>query len=281
MKGLNVFMRVVFAIYLSQTLSAYAEELNDKTVLVSVNGEEITLGNVVSFQSRLSAEYRGMDDSDLFDGILRQLIQQTILAQQIDIDSRDIEYGLENHIRAFLANELVANLSKIEVTEKEIKDLYFDFSENFQPKTEFKASHILLENKSEAIEILDKLKNGSDFSELAKLYSTGPSGEKGGNLGWFGKGAMVPAFEKAVFSLKINEVSEPIETQFGWHVIKVLNIRDTTAPRIEEIRGELISKIKQNRIEAKINYFTDSANVIFSNLEIDPKIVRQMSILKD
>ena len=131
MKGLNVFMRVVFAIYLSQTLSAYAEELNDKTVLVSVNGEEITLGNVVSFQSRLSAEYRGMDDSDLFDGILRQLIQQTILSQQIDIESRNIEYGLENHVRAFLANELVANLSKIEVTEKEVKNLYFDFSENW------------------------------------------------------------------------------------------------------------------------------------------------------
>jgi len=281
MKVLNIFMRVVFVIYLSQTLSAYAEELNDKTVLVSVNGEEITLGNVISFQSRLSAEYKGMNDSDLFDGILRQLIQQTILSQQIDIESRNIEYGLENHVRAFLANELVANLSKIEVTEKEVKNLYFDFSENFKPKTEFNASHILLEKKSEAIEILDKLKNGSDFSELARVYSTGPSGQNGGNLGWFGKGAMVPTFEKAVFSLKVNEVSEPIETQFGWHLIKLIDIRETTAPRIEEIRGELISKIKQNRIEAKINYFTDSANVIFSNLEIDPKIVRQMSILKD
>ena len=281
MKVLNIFMRVVFVIYLSQTLSAYAEELNDKTVLVSVNGEEITLGNVISFQSRLSAEYKGMNDSDLFDGILRQLIQQTILSQQIDIESRNIEYGLENLVRAFLANELVANLSKIEVTEKEVKNLYFDFSENFKPKTEFNASHILLEKKSEAIEILDKLKNGSDFSELARVYSTGPSGQNGGNLGWFGKGAMVPTFEKAVFSLKVNEVSEPIETQFGWHLIKLIDIRETTAPRIEEIRGELISKIKQNRIEAKINYFTDSANVIFSNLEIDPKIVRQMSILKD
>lgn len=281
MKVLNIFMRVVFVIYLSQTLSAYAEELNDKTVLVSVNGEEITLGNVISFQSRLSAEYKGMNDSDLFDGILRQLIQQTILSQQIDIESRNIEYGLENHVRAFLANELVANLSKIEVTEKEVKNLYFDFSENFKPKTEFNASHILLEKKSEAIEVLDKLKNGSDFSELARVYSTGPSGQNGGNLGWFGKGAMVPTFEKAVFSLKVNEVSEPIETQFGWHLIKLIDIRETTAPRIEEIRGELISKIKQNRIEAKINYFTDSANVIFSNLEIDPKIVRQMSILKD
>ena len=281
MKVLNIFMRVVFVIYLSQTLSAYAEELNDKTVLVSVNGEEITLGNVISFQSRLSAEYKGMNDSDLFDGILRQLIQQTILSQQIDIESRNIEYGLENLVRAFLANELVANLSKIEVTEKEVKNLYFDFSENFKPKTEFNASHILLEKKSEAIEILDKLKNGSDFSELARVYSTGPSGQNGGNLGWFGKGAMVPTFEKAVFSLKVNEVSEPIETQFGWHLIKLNDIRETTAPRIEEVRGELISKIKQNRIEAKINYFTDSANVIFSNLEIDPKIVRQMSILKD
>ena len=281
MKSLNVFLRAVFAIYFCQTLSAFAEELNDNTVLVLVNGEEITIGNVVSFQSRLSDEYKSMDDAELFDGILRQLIQQTILSQEVDTDSPNIEYGLENHIRAFLANELVANLSMIEVTEKEIKDLYFNFSESFQPRTQYNASHILLERKSEAIEILNKLKNGSSFSELANVYSTGPSGQNGGNLGWFGKGAMVPAFEKAVFSLKIHEVSKPIETQFGWHVIKVLNIRETTVPRIEEVRDELISQIKQNRIETRINYFMDLANIVFSDLKIDPKIIRQMSILKD
>ena len=112
-----------------------------------MNGEDITLGNVVSFQSRLSDQYKSMEDSVLFDGILKQLIQQEILSQEIDVKLKKIRYGLENNIRAFLSNELIENFSKIDVMEDEIKELYVKFSENFQSTTEYNASHILLETE--------------------------------------------------------------------------------------------------------------------------------------
>ena len=279
MKNFNFFTGVVFTVYFLQTININAGELNDDTVLASVNGEDITLGNVVSFQSRLSDQYKSMEDSVLFDGILKQLIQQEILSQEIDVKLKKIRYGLENNIRAFLSNELIENFSKIDVMEDEIKELYVKFSENFQPMTEYNASHILLETESDAIDILNKLQDGSDFSELAKTYSTGPSGKQGGSLGWFGRGAMVPAFEQAVFLLEVNEISKPIKTNFGWHIIKVNNIRKTPVPSLEDVRGDLVSTIRQNKVETKINKIIDSANVIYSNLEINHKIIRNESIL--
>ena len=90
---------------------------------------------------------------------------------------------------------------------------------------EVKASHILVEKRSEAERILEELKKGTDFSELAKKYSGCPSKKRGGDLGWFGRGRMVPEFEKAAFSLKKGELSDIVKTQFGYHIIKVTDTR--------------------------------------------------------
>lgn len=90
---------------------------------------------------------------------------------------------------------------------------------------EIRARHILLRSKANADEIIKKLDMGDGFVSLAKRFSTGPSGPKGGDLGYFGKGMMVPAFEEAVFALKIGEISPPVKTEFGWHIIKVEDIR--------------------------------------------------------
>ena len=86
--------------------------------------------------------------------------------------------------------------------------------------TKIRASHILLEKQSQALIVAEELKAGGNFSELAKKYSTCPTGKRGGDLGQFGRGKMVKEFEQAAFSLKPGQVSEPIKTQFGYHIIK-------------------------------------------------------------
>ncbi len=86
--------------------------------------------------------------------------------------------------------------------------------------TKVRASHILVEKQSQALKVLEELKAGADFRELAKKYSTCPSGKKGGDLGQFGRGQMVREFEQAAFVLKTGQVSEPVKTQFGYHIIK-------------------------------------------------------------
>jgi len=284
MRCIGVFVSVVLSICFFPFYDLYAEEITkvtEKTVLVSVNGENITVGNIISFQSRLSDQYQSMEDSVLFDGILKQLIQQTILSQKVNIHSDRIKYALENQTRAFLSTELVGNLSETEVIESEIESLYVKFSTDIERKKEYNASHILVETETEAEELLLRLKNGVDFSELAKTYSTGPSGAQGGNLGWFGQGAMVPTFENAVIKLKIDEVSVPVQTQFGWHLIKLNDVRKTPVPTIEEVRKELITEIKKKKIDFEMSKIIDSADVIYSDLEIDPKIIREVSMLND
>ena len=284
MRCIGVFVSVVLSICFFPFYDLYAEEITkvtEKTVLVSVNGEDITVGNIISFQSRLSDQYRSMEDSVLFDGILKQLIQQTILSQKVNIHSDRIKYALENQTRAFLSTELVGNLSETEVIESEIESLYVKFSTDIERKKEYNASHILVETETEAEELLLSLKNGADFSELAKTYSTGPSGAQGGNLGWFGQGAMVPTFENAVIKLKIDELSVPVQTQFGWHLIKLNDVRKTPVPTIEEVRKELITEIKKKKIDFEMSKIIDSADVIYSDLEIDPKIIREVSMLND
>ena len=284
MRCIGVFVSVVLSICFFPFYDLYAEEITkvtEKTVLVSVNGENITVGNIISFQSRLSDQYQSMEDSVLFDGILKQLIQQTILSQKVNIHSDRIKYALENQTRAFLSTELVGNLSETEVIESEIESLYVKFSTDIERKKEYNASHILVATETEAEELLLSLKNGADFSELAKTYSTGPSGAQGGNLGWFGQGAMVPTFENAVIKLKIDELSVPVQTQFGWHLIKLNDVRKTPVPTIEEVRKELITEIKKKKIDFEMSKIIDSADVIYSDLEIDPKIIREVSMLND
>ena len=284
MRSIGVFVSVVLSIFFFPFYGLYAEEITkvtEKTVLVSVNGEDITVGNIISFQSRLSDQYQSMEDSVLFDGILKQLIQQTILSQKVNIHSDRIKYALENQTRAFLSTELVGKLSEIEVIESEIESLYVKFSTDIERKKEYNASHILVETETEAEELLLSLKNGADFSELAKTYSTGPSGAQGGNLGWFGQGAMVPTFENAVIKLKIDELSVPVQTQFGWHLIKLNDVRKTPVPTIAEVRKELITEIKKKKIDFEMSKIIDSADVIYSDLEIDPKIIREVSMIND
>jgi peptidyl-prolyl cis-trans isomerase C len=171
----------------STSNTAKETELTEKTVLASVNGEDITVGNFISFQSRLPNKYQSMEDSVLFDGILKQLIQQTILSQKVNINSNKIKYALENQTRAFLSTKLVGSLSEVEIEESEIEIVYVDFSTSIEQKREYNASHILAETETEAEDVLVRLKNGSDFAELAKTLSIGPSGAQGGNLGWFGQ----------------------------------------------------------------------------------------------
>lgn len=89
--------------------------------------------------------------------------------------------------------------------------------------SQVRAEHILVQTKAQADAIEAEIEHGKSFEELASKYSMCPSGQKGGDLGYFGKGQMVPEFEKAAFNMAIGEVSEPVETQFGWHIIKVLD----------------------------------------------------------
>ncbi|WP_281857254.1 peptidylprolyl isomerase [Litoreibacter halocynthiae] len=274
------FSTLLRATGLAVTVAMPAAAQDATTVMATVNGTDITLGHMIALQERLPEQYKQLEDAVLFDGILEQLIQQTALSQEMEKDlSGAIELSKENEIRAFLAGELLAKIGTADVDESAVEEVYKERFAEGEPDMEFNASHILVETEDEAKELVTMLADGADFAELAKEKSTGPSGPGGGSLGWFGKGAMVPAFEQAVVAMEDDTVSEPVQTQFGWHVIKRNESRVKEAPALDDVRDEIERELRAKAIDDEITRLTDTAAVSRTEVEVDPAAIRDVGLL--
>ena len=278
MRKLFSFIYLNFFMIFCATNNVVAQDAN--TVLATVEDTNITLGHVIALQDRLTDQYKSLEDAVLFKGILDQLIQQAVLAKAIESQKSSIvQYSYENELRAFLANTYISIISKDALNEKDIKNFYEANYSTSQSEKEFNAAHILLKTEAKALAVKKQIAAGKKFSDLAKSHSTGPSGSRGGDLGWFGKGAMVPAFEKAVLALEIGAVSDPIKTQFGWHIIKLNNSRLKTPPSLEDVRVEIERALKEKYISDKVRKITSAAKVVRAEVSIDPSIVRNIGLL--
>ncbi len=250
------------------------------TVLATVNGTDITLGHLIAMQQMLPPQYQELPDNVLFDGLLEQLVQQQILADVADDEmTARMELGLANERRAFLAAMLLDRIGMADLTEEEVQAEYDAQYGTAEAAMEFNASHILVETEEEAQALIAELEAGADFTELAQERSVGPSGPNGGELGWFTAGMMVPSFEEAVFALEVGQVSAPVETQFGWHVIILNDRREQEPPGLEQVRAELEDGLRRARVDAAITELSASADVVRPELEIDPSVIRNIDLL--
>ena len=250
------------------------------TVVATVNGSEITLGHMAVAKASLPDQYRNLPANVLFPGILDQLIQQSVLAQSFEGDRpQRVELALENETRSLLAGEVVEGILAGAVTPDLVEKYYAQHYTAEALGQEYKASHILVESEEEAGQIKADLDDGADFAAVAREKSTGPSGPRGGDLGWFGLGQMVPAFETAVVELEPGEVSAPIQTQFGWHVIKLHEMRQKEAPELEEVRAEIEQKIRAEAVNNRVKELTESAEIDRSAAEsMDAAVLDQLDL---
>lgn len=270
------------------TLPAVAQETeattpaDAATVLARVNGAEITLGHVIAMQALLPDQYRQLPDDVLLQGILDQLVQQQVLAAAAEAAmNRRMALGLANEQRAFLAAALLNEVGAAPVSEEELAAEYEAVYGEAQPTTEYNAAHILVESEDQARGLVEELANGADFTELAQEYSIGPSGPNGGALGWFAAGMMVPEFEAAVMELEPGEISQPVETQFGWHVIILNETREQPVPELEQVRAELEDGLRRARVDARMQELTEAAEIEFSELDIDAALIRNLDLLTE
>ncbi|MEO1562372.1 MAG: peptidylprolyl isomerase [Pseudomonadota bacterium] len=250
------------------------------TVVAEVNGTVITFGHIVSLASRLPPEYNQVQPEILYNGILDQLIQQELLAAEIDGDSKSAKLAMENEVRSVLATEALAAIAEEATSEDLILAAYEAEVANFTPSPEFRASHILVETEEEAAEVVEELEAGANFADLARERSTGPSGPNGGDLGWFGPGAMVPTFDEAVQAMEAGAISQPVETQFGWHVINLVEVRETTPPTLEERFPALSDQLRGEAIEAYITQLEVDAEISRPEVEVDLLQIRNGELLK-
>ncbi|KJZ26243.1 peptidylprolyl isomerase [Tritonibacter mobilis] len=281
-KGLTFLRSVAFAAAFGLAAPAYAE-LNANTVVAKVNGEEITVGNMIVARAKLPAQYQSLPDDLLFKALLDQLIQQTVLKQQLHGDTPEyVRLSVEHEERSLLASDVIESVMEDAQTEDAIRDAYDARYSSDDGGDEFNASHILLESEEDAVNIKEQLDAGADFAALAKESSTGPSGPNGGELGWFENGRMVPEFEAAVAEMRPGEVSEPVQTQFGWHIIKLNDRRKLEAPDYEDVREEIGLELAQQAVEDRINQLTASATIDRPEIEnLEPSVLRDMSLIEN
>lgn len=270
------------ALILSLPVAALAQEPAGDTVVATVNGAEITLGHMIALRARLPQQYQSLPDEILFTGILDQLVQQTVLSQTTDGLSTENRLVIENEARSLQAAQVYERVAAEAVTEETLRAAYDEAYANAAPEEEYDASHILVETQEAAADLKTQLDGGADFAELARTHSTGPSGPNGGALGWFGKGMMVAPFEEAVISLEVGQVSDPVETQFGWHVIRLNDKRRKAAPPIEQVQDELAQALQRAAIEGLVEGLIAAADV--TRVEpgvIDPAILRDTSLIAE
>jgi len=253
------------------------------TVVATVNGTDITLGHMLVLRARLPQQYQALPPEALFDGILGQLIQQELLRAESGEMTRVGRLMLENEERTLRAVEAAERISAERVTDEAIQGAYDESYGASEPGKEYNASHILVETQDEAQAIVEELSGGADFAEIAQERSKDPgSGQAGGELGWFGAGMMVQPFEDAVVALEPGAVSAPVETQFGWHVIRLNETRPIPIPTLEEVRDELASQLEQQAVEAAIAELEESADITRVEAgQIDPAVIGNVNLLEE
>lgn len=226
-----------------------------ETVVATVNGEAITLGQMIAMKSGLTDQQtQGLPPAALYNLMLDQMIRQTAVAQlgQGQVTARD-KAALEIDRRAYLSGAAMERIAAAEPTEAELRAIYDKaFPAQAEPKTEYSAAHILVETEEAAKAVADELAKGADFGTLAEERSTDNSGPNKGDLGWFTADMMVKPFADAVVALDKGEVSAPVQSQFGWHIIKLNDTRTQTPPAFDEVKDQLALQVRRDRVEAAI-----------------------------
>lgn len=256
--------------------------------VVTVNGKKITEQEVqeVLMQGtqgrfdQLPPEKKEELSQRVIDGLISQELVFSDAKKQGILESTEYKNELAKvmeRIQVQLASKVweKRQFDKIKVNEKDIKAYFKANPEEFSEKSKVRASHILLKTEAEANAVtkeLSGLKNGAlnaKFAELAKSKSTGPSGPKGGDLGLFGQGQMVPAFNDAVFAMKKGEMTKkPVKTQFGYHVILVTDKQEAKNLPYAEVKGFIEQKLKveafKEQMQAKMEELKKKAKISFA-----------------
>jgi len=279
--GFRPVLALGVALSVAWALPGHAEGDSAQTVVATVNGSDITLGQVVALRETLPQEYQSLADDVLFKGILEQLIQQTALAQSQEdkLTARD-DVMIANQRRTYISGAALQAVVAEAVTDATIQAAYDAKYKGSAPLIEYHASHILVATEEQAKDLKAQLDGGADFAELAKANSTDGSAAGGGDLGWFGPGMMVKPFEDAVIALQPGQISAPVQTQFGWHLILLAETRDAAAPPLADVSAELSAELQRQAIEAHVTAITDAATV--TRVEgIDPTVVRSQTLFDE
>ena len=247
---------VLAALLLPAAASAQSESSSQSTVVATVNGYEITAREVQLAADDILPQLTEVPANLRFPFVVEYLMERHLLAQAAVkegiVETEDYKRRLAFYQAKALRDAYFAAKLKPSVTDEAVRKSYDEQAAKVAVEERARARHILVASEQEAKDISARLAKGEDFEALAKEYSLDGSKEYGGDLGYFTAQEMVPAFSEAAFGLKVGQVSEPVQTEFGWHVIKLEDRRTGGAQPFEDvedaIRLVLLRKSVQDRL---------------------------------
>lgn len=245
-------------------------------VVATVDGMEITLGEVLRRVAELPQQITQQYPQEvLIQLIAEQVALSKIMVVRAEAADLDADETFQERLAASRADLLSDYWLEQEVesriTEAALEEAYEGFLAENPPRDEVRARHILVEEEATARDLIAELESGADFATLAQENSTGPSGPQGGDLGYFTRGQMVEPFGDAAFTLEPGEyTTEPVETQFGWHVILVEDRRTVEPPALEEVEGQLRNELSRPLINEILQELRAEAEIVVLDPEGNP-----------
>ena len=251
------------------------DEPADDPVVATVNGDEIRRSQVMAEIENLPPQYQQVPPEVLIPAIAEQMAAGVLIrtaAYEAGLDQSDeVQQRLRQAEERILQDVWLEQSIQARLTEEAMDAAYAAFLEENPPSDEVRARHILVETEEEARDLIAQLDDGAEFAALAETHSVGPSGAQGGDLGYFQHGQMVEPFADAAFALEPGSYSQdPVETQFGWHVILVEDSRTTTPPAREDVADQLEQNLRQTLVRGVLDALLADAEIVLYGPDGEP-----------
>jgi peptidyl-prolyl cis-trans isomerase C len=249
-----------------------------------VNGAEIRQSDVALAEEELGPSLTQMDPASRKENVLAFLIDMKIVAKAAEDkkveNSDEFKKRLAFTRNRLLMDSLLASEGKAATTDDAMKKVYDEASKQIIGEQEVHARHILVETEDEAKAIAEELKKGADFAELAKKKSKDPGASDGGDLGFFTKDQMVPEFSTVAFALEPGKISDPVKSQFGWHIIKVEEKRNRKAPDFEQVKSQIETYVTRKAQADYVTKLREAAKVERMDKPEEPKTMAKPDAMK-
>jgi peptidyl-prolyl cis-trans isomerase C len=253
------------ALFAAASLYTLTAQAAPDTVVAKVNGQDITEAEVEFAEAEIGSELAGVPDENRRRLLVEYLIEAHLMAGAAEkaglTNGADFEQRMEYYRLRAVRDAYFEKQVRDAVPESEAKALYDERIKSMPSQQEIRASHILVETEDEAKKIRKELEDGGKFAELAEKYSKDRGGQNGGDLGYFTRGQMVKPFEDAAFSLEKGVLSEPVKSDFGWHLIKVEDKRDREPPAFEQVKDQITASLIQSKLQGLVQGLRSDAEI--------------------
>ena len=277
---ITLILVTIFFIQSSQRIYSQ-ESLSAETPFIEVNGKIVKFGSAIIAFSKIRQSNRNFDQKTVFSQIVQQLVNEELLSQNIEKENQLTLLALEHEKRSAMAAQMVSKILKNFPNDELLNSAYDNLTEQYKNALEYNASHILVKEEEQAKTILADLKRGKAFEEMAKEHSIGPTGKSGGKLDWFDLNSMVPEFSTALMVLSDGDVSQPVKTKFGWHLIKLNETREKKIPDLKDVKTQLMQNLRQKKINDYLNSLTENSKIEFLGEDINPNEIANIKLLEE